>query len=147
MSVDPMTRQYIEGAIQWAIAKIGSHQYPFLCYAFLEDAYELGNRIVLDGKGSTAREAAEAYGYQPGDPPRGSYVFFDCIEPIKGEMQNWGHMGLSLGDGQLIHSWQVVRIDSLEAIENLDGGPDWTSPKYLGWAPAEQILVGMTFAE
>ncbi len=145
--MNEMTHQYIEGAIKWALARIGSDQYPFLCYSFVEDAYELGNHIVLDGKGSTAREAAKAYGCQPGDPPRGSYVFFDSTGPIKGEVRNWGHMGLSLGDGRVIHTWQVVRVDSIEEVECLDSGPDWTSPKYLGWAAADQVLVGMTLAE
>lgn len=137
------TEKYIEGAIQWALKMQGSEEYRFLCYGFLEDAYELGNGIILDGKGSSAKEAADAYGCQEGSPPRGSYVFFDCTGPIRGETKNWGHIGLALGDGRIIHSWQIVRINTLAEIEDLDGGPEWTSPRYIGWAPAEQILIGM----
>lgn len=137
------TANLIEGAIQWALKKQGSEEYRFLCYGFLEDAYELGNGIILDGKGSSAKEAAEAYGCQPGEPPRGSYVFFDCTGPINGEVRNWGHVGLSLGDGRVIHAWGNVRVDYISDMEKLDDTPDWTAPSYLGWAPAEQILIGM----
>jgi len=49
---------YAEGAITWAVDKLGITDYAFLCYLFVEDAYELGNSIVLDGQGSTAKEAA-----------------------------------------------------------------------------------------
>jgi len=52
---------YAEGAITWAVDKLGITDYAFLCYLFVEDAYELGNSIVLDGQGSTAKEAADAY--------------------------------------------------------------------------------------
>lgn len=135
---------YIEGAIRWALQQISSDKYATMCYGFLEDAYELGNGIILDGKGCTAREAADAYGWQPGNAPRGSYVFFDCSGPIRGDVRNWGHIGLSLGDGRIIHAWDVVRINTIRDVEDLLPAPGWTAPVYLGWAPAEQILQGMT---
>lgn len=133
---------YIEAAIDWANERIGSEEYQYLCYGFLEDAFEKANGILLDGKGTTAREAADAYGPQPGDPPRGSYVFYDCRGPIDGLENDYGHIGLALGDGRVIHAWGKVRIDNLSDIEKLDPAPGWTSPVYLGWAPAEQILSG-----
>ncbi len=147
------TRQAMlsEGAVAWATARLGSRDYAGRCYAFLEDAYELGNGIVLDGQGSTAREAAEAYtarmeaaGLRPeGPPPRGSYVFYDCSGELKGETRNWGHIGLALGDGQVIHAWDVVRIDTLQGVEALDPPPGWTRPVYTGWAPPEVFLMGL----
>jgi len=135
--------KYIEGAVRWAMQQVGSETYATLCYGFLEDAYELGNGIILDGKGCTAREAAEAYGWQSGEAPKGSYVFFDCTGPIRGDVRSWGHIGLSLGDGRIIHAWDVVRVDTLDDMEKLPPTPGWTVPVYLGWAPAEQILQGM----
>ncbi len=63
----------VEGALRWALDHLGSQDYPGLCYAFCEDAYELGAAIELDGQGTTAKDAAEAY--HPtleGIPPRGS---------------------------------------------------------------------------
>jgi len=134
---------YIDGAIHWALGQLGSDEYKFLCYGFLEDAYELGNGIILDGKGSSAKEASDAYGCQQGNPPRGSYVFFDCTGPIRGETKNWGHIGLALGDGRVIHAWGIVRVDTIAEMEKLDDSPGWSAPQYIGWAPAEQILIGM----
>jgi cell wall-associated NlpC family hydrolase len=133
----------VEGAITWALAHVGSNAYAYLCYGFLEDAYELGNHIVLDGKGTTAREAADAYQARPGEPPRGSYVFFNCSGPIEGVEKNYGHIGLALGDGRMVHAWGVVRVDAIAEVENLPGAPGWTNPEYLGWAPPELILEGM----
>jgi cell wall-associated NlpC family hydrolase len=141
----------VEGALSWAMARLGSHEYPGKCYAFCEDAYELGGAITLDGQGSTAKEAAQAYLArmaaaslsQDATPPRGAYVFYDCSGPLNGLEKNWGHMGLSLGNGQVVHAWNGVRVDPLYAIEQLVPPPGWTHPVYTGWAAPEVILVGM----
>lgn len=45
-------RKYAEGAVAWALSKLGVTDYAALCYAFVEDAYELGNGIILDGLGT-----------------------------------------------------------------------------------------------
>jgi hypothetical protein len=96
---------------------------------------------VLDGKGTTAKEAADAYGSRQGKTPKGAYVFFDCTGPLNGVTQNWGHIGIALGDGSVIHAWDVVRIDSIGEIEELTP-PAWSKPRYLGWASADLILEG-----
>ena len=145
----------IDSALQWALDRLGSKEYPGLCYAFCEDAYELGGKIILDGQGSTAREAADAYLARmqtagismEGNPPKGAYVFYDCAGPLNGEQRDWGHMGLSLGDGRVIHSWGEVRVDNLLAIEDLAPPPGWTKPQYVGWAATEVVLLGMRAAE
>ncbi len=139
------TNSIIDSALRWALDHLGSPDYPGRCYAFCEDAYELGGSIILDGQGATAKEAADAYRAHDrpdGTPPRGAYVFYDCHGPIRGETRNWGHMGLSLGDGRIVHTWSVVRVDELRAVEGLQS-PDWTKPVYIGWAPPEVLLKGM----
>jgi cell wall-associated NlpC family hydrolase len=136
------TLAYIEAAIAWANDHLGSTEYKFLCYGFLEDAYEKANGILLDGKGTNACEAASAYGVRAGDPTRGSYVFFHCRGSIDGVEKDYGHIGLALGDGRVIHAWDQVRIDEIPQIEQLEPAPGWTQPAYLGWAPADQILTG-----
>jgi uncharacterized SAM-binding protein YcdF (DUF218 family) len=143
--------QLAEGAIHWTNARLGQPGYAGRCYTFLEDAYELGNNIVLDGQGSTAREAAEAYFARmqaaglraEGPPPRGSYVFFDWTGELNGETRNWGHIALSLGDGQVIHAWDVVRIDTIQGVEDLTSSPGGNHPVYTGWAPPEIFLLGV----
>lgn len=145
------TATIITGALDWALAHLGSKEYPGKCYAFCEDAYELGGQITLDGQGCTAKEAAGAYLARmsaaglafDGAPLRGAYVFYDCAGPLNGEIRDWGHMGLSLGDGRVIHAWDTVRIDELRALEQLAPPPGWSPPGYTGWAAPEVILVGM----
>jgi uncharacterized SAM-binding protein YcdF (DUF218 family) len=140
----------VEEALKWAADRLGETMYMGLCYAFCEDAYELGAEIILDGQGRTAREAADAYlarmaeqGLRAeGSPPRGSYVFFDCVATLQGETRNWGHIGLALGDGRLIHAWDVVRIDDLHGVELLATAAG-DHPEFAGWAPPEIFLQGM----
>ncbi|MBN1877615.1 MAG: hypothetical protein JXA33_25555 [Anaerolineae bacterium] len=141
--------EYIEGAVRWAMDKLDATDYAFRCYAFTEDAYELGNNIVLDGQGCTAKEAADAYGAEQytGIPPKGVYVFYDCWGTIHGDYRNWGHVGLSAEDGQVIHAWDKVRIDNYLDIETLAPAAGWTKPHYIGWAPVSKILRGMTVRE
>jgi cell wall-associated NlpC family hydrolase len=137
---------YIRGAIQWAMDRLGSTDYVFKCLAFAEDAYELGNQIELDGQGCSAKEAADAYNAQDhtGLPPRGTFVFYDCWGSIKGESRNWGHVGLSVGDGKVVHAWDEVRLDDYLAVQDLSPAGGWTKPSYIGWAPVSEVLKGMT---
>ncbi|MFS0714814.1 hypothetical protein ABC195_13115 [Microbacterium sp. 2P01SA-2] len=37
-----------------------------------------------------------------------------------------GHVGLSLGDGLVIHAWDRVRIDDHRRLEALRPAPGWT---------------------
>lgn len=138
---------YAEGAIQWAVSMLDVTDYAYRCYAFVEDAYELGNNIVLDGQGTSAAEAAEAYrahDYRDDPPQRGAYVFYDCCGTIRGDNRNWGHVGIYMGDGKVIHAWDRVRLDELYDIEDLKPGPGFEAPRYVGWTPLSVILRGMT---
>ncbi len=135
----------VEQAIRWALDKLGCGDYKLRCLGFVEDAYELGNGIVLDGC-SFAKEAADAYNAaaSTGSPPRGAYVFYDCRGEIGGERKNWGHVGLAVGDGQVIHAWGEVRIDSVLGVQELRAAGGWSQPVYLGWAPVSRVLQGAT---
>jgi cell wall-associated NlpC family hydrolase len=132
----------VENAIRWAQVQVGSDAYPFRCLAFVEDAYEMGNGIEIFG-GSTAQESAGAYGVETGlAPPAGAFVFYDCWGTLFDIHQNWGHVGLALGDGRVIHAWDRVRIDPYLDVEKLAGAPGWNSPRYLGWTGVARILQG-----
>lgn len=99
---------------------MGSTEYHGRCLAFVEDAYELSNGIEIFG-GSSARESADIYEAKPSNtpPPRGAFVFYDCWGPIDSVYKNWGHVGLSIGDNQVIHTWDRVRRDHF--LSGLDG--------------------------
>jgi cell wall-associated NlpC family hydrolase len=134
---------YIENALTWAREQLGSRKYQFLCLAFVEDAYETANHIEIFG-GSSAKESAEEYGVQtdPVPPPAGTFVFYESSGPFDGIERDWGHVGLSCGDGRVIHAWDQVREDDYLAIEHLQGAPGWTAPRYIGWTPVERIMQG-----
>jgi hypothetical protein len=65
-----------------------------------------------------------------------------CEGYVNDTHQHWGHVGVSLGDGRVVHGWSAVRIDEYRAIEQLTPPPHWTPPVYIGWTPAEQLLQG-----
>ncbi|HBY93012.1 MAG TPA: hypothetical protein DEP84_03450 [Chloroflexi bacterium] len=136
---------YCDRAIQWAVGRLGSTDYPFKCLSFVEDAYELGNGIVLVGYGA-AKAAADGYkaAAHTTAPLKGTFVFYDCWGDIQGEYRNWSHVGLALGDGRVVHAWRQVRIDDYLEVQELSPADGWTRPKYIGGAPVTEILKGMS---
>lgn len=52
---------------------------------------------------------------------------------------NWGHCGICMGDGKIIHAWDEVRIDDYMEIEKLTA-LSGDHPTYLGWVPLERVL-------
>ncbi len=134
---------YIENAITWAEERLGNDKYGTRCLAFVEDAYEKANAVEIFG-GSSAKESADEYGASQngGVPPRGAFVFYDCFGTLFDTYNNWGHVGLSLGDGRIIHAWDQVREDSIQDVETLEPARGWTQPRYIGWAPVERVFQG-----
>ncbi len=134
----------VDHALQWAVDAVGSTAYPFKCLSFVEDAYERSNGLELSGY-AYAKEAADYYGAQDdgGVPPRGTLAFYDCWGTIGEEYRNWGHVGLSLGDGRVVHGWDEVRMDDYLGVQNLTPAAGWTPPRYIGWAPVPAVLKGM----
>ncbi len=134
---------YTANATRWAQEHLGSMDYPFLCLAFVEDAYEESNHVEIFG-GSSAQESADEYGavQNQGEPSLGLFVFYACAGPVGDEIKDWGHVGLCVGEGKVIHAWDKVRIDHYLDVQNLTPAHDWTQPEYLGWTPIERIFVG-----
>jgi cell wall-associated NlpC family hydrolase len=137
------TTVLIENALTWALGQLGSTAYPGRCLAFVEDAYERSNQIEVNGY-SSAKEALDGYGAEttPATPPRGALVFYSCEGYVNDTYHDWGHVGISLGDGRVVHAWDTVRIDTYQAVAHLNPPPRWTAPVYVGWAPATQLLHG-----
>ena len=131
---------FISNALTWAHAHLGSPAYAGRCLSFVEDAIEQSNHIEMFG-GASAHESAMEYNAAAHTeaPPRGAFVFYDWIGTLNGERKNWGHVGLALGDGQIIHAWDVVRVDAYTAIENLSAA-DGSHPIFLGWVPPTRYL-------
>lgn len=132
-----------KNAIRWAMAHLGSTAYATRCLAFVEDAIERSNEIEMFG-GDDAAESARIYdaAAKTGPPPLGALVFYDSVGEMLGERRNWGHVGLSLGDGAVIHAWDRVRIDDHVALASIDPAPGWEPLRLAGWTPLRRALEG-----
>jgi hypothetical protein len=141
MSVEFET--YIANATRWAQEHIGATEYAGRCLSFVEDAYEKGNHVEIFG-GSSAQESADEYGaaQNTGEPPLGAFVFYECAGPVEDEIKNWGHVGLCIGAGKVIHALDTVRMDHYLDVQDLTPAPGWTRPQFIGWTPIERIFAG-----
>lgn len=130
----------IDRMLAWAEDHLGDAAYAGWCLSFAEDALEESSGIEVFG-GDSARASCEMYrdALRGGEPERGAFVFYDCLCPGEDGPVNWGHCGLSLGRGQVIHAWNVVRIDDWRAIEALTA-LSGDHPRYLGWVPVERVM-------
>ena len=91
-------------AIAWAEKMIGKGGYTYDCQTFVGDTYrKTGTSPVGYTCAKAAADALDAKD-SSGTPPRGAYVFYDWSGTLKGVYKNWGHVGLSIGDGKIIHA-------------------------------------------
>lgn len=130
----------IENMIQWAMKQIGNTEYAGWCLSFIEDALEISNDIEIFG-GDSAKESCDLYcdALHTEEPERGAFVFYDCLCQGEDGPEDWGHCGICIGQGQIIHAWATVRIDDYHAIEMLTTTMG-DHPRYRGWVPLERVL-------
>ncbi len=122
----------VEHAIEWATSQIGARQYDGWCLRFVAHAF--GQETFP----ATATLAALEYGPRDGDKsflnaPRGALLWFAWGDPDKGN--NVGHVGISLGDGHMIHALDSVRVVKIE------GSKFWHT-RYRGWTDAPDTWLG-----
>ena len=132
--------QLKEKMISWAQDRLGSTKYNDSCLSFIEDALEKSNHIKICG-GNSAKDSYNLYKDElhQGKPERGAFVFYDCLSISEEGPIKWGHCGISLRDGQVIHAFDRVRIDDYLEIEKLTA-PGGDHPRYLGWVTVERVL-------
>ncbi|WP_022763636.1 hypothetical protein [Butyrivibrio sp. XPD2006] len=131
----------IDNMIRWAKQKIGSTEYAGWCLSFIEDALEKSNDIEIFG-GDSAKESSEMYSdaLRTGIPELGAFVFYDCLCRNGAELINWGHCGIYIGEDNIIHSWDTVRIDDYLEVEKMTA-LSGDHPKYIGWVPVGRVLA------
>ena len=139
--MDDKTAEIIENMIRWAQSRLGETGYSGWCLSFIEDALEIANGIEVFG-GDSARESAELYSdaMRRDIPERGAFVFYDCICLSEEGPVNWGHCGIGLGDGRVIHAWDKVRIDDYRDIERMRA-LSGDCPRYIGWVRVERVMA------
>jgi hypothetical protein len=102
------TNQVIENAIAWAQARQKNRFLDYYCFTMVWDAYKsaglnIGTPPAPDYAAWdwwASRPSAQHVGDQ--NPPRGALVFWSWSGWVTGKYRNWGHVGISLGNGQVI---------------------------------------------
>lgn len=138
--MEPTINEMKENAVSWAMEHLGRAEYIGWCLSFVEDAIEQSNDIEIFG-GDSAKESYLLYrdALRTGTPERGSVVFYDCLCHTPEGIMDWGHCGIALEDGKVIHAWNRVQLDDYLAIEELSSFGE--HPKYLGWVPLTRVLA------
>ncbi|MCK4347280.1 MAG: hypothetical protein KAW47_01570, partial [Thermoplasmatales archaeon] len=130
---DYFSGDWIEKVISWASEQEGKDYWKEYCMAFVSDAFKVcENRPASPNElRNNLENAGKFYSKENDwDPPRGSLVFFSAT----GEYAPHGHIGISLGDRKVIHSYQTVKEETIADIESLS-----YIDSYLGWAyPPEE---------
>ncbi|MBR3461918.1 MAG: hypothetical protein IKH20_04510 [Clostridiales bacterium] len=130
----------IENMIKWAESQVESKEYAGGGLSFVGDALE---QCSKSGRfsGENPKESADLYSddMRDGVPERGAFVFYDCYEPNVEGLFNVGHCGIYIGEGDIIHAWDTVRIDEYMSVEALKT-PHGFNPRYIGWVPLSKVL-------
>ena len=121
-----------ERALEWANCKVGSTEYVGLGPRFVAFAYAA--RVFPRSATILANALGPAEGDQPARrAPRGALMWFSLGDPNIG--RNDGHVGISLGDGRMIHAVGAVAVDDV-------GRSRWWRSRYRGWTPAPDAWPG-----
>lgn len=102
----------VEMAIAWARKKVGTAAYSGRCQAFVADAYAYGAGMPRRSAG-TANAARNLWRVSTSrkNIPVGAAVYFDSPTATSA-----GHVGIYIGNNQLIHAFGKVKIMSVDAV-------------------------------
>ena len=103
----PPARSTQDRAVSWALAQVGRGDYDYWCLKFSLDAYRIGAGRTVPSAGWARqwwdqRPAQQRRG--DASPPKGALVFWNWTGTVDGINRNWGHVGVSLGDGRVVSS-------------------------------------------
>ncbi|OQB14990.1 MAG: Autolytic lysozyme [Firmicutes bacterium ADurb.Bin193] len=103
-------------AIAKAKSLLGSTAYYGYCQRFVRISFEAAG---IMGYASTANEAWSKWGVSTSSNniPKGAIVYFNTSSS--------GHAGIYMGDGNVIHAVQTVKIESFEALKAKYGYKGW----------------------
>lgn len=97
----------VDTAIEYGKSLIGSHSYDNYCQRFVRVCYE---KAGISGSAASAAEACAKWACSSDitNIPKGAAVYFVGIGAD-------GHVGIYLGDGNVLHAANGVRIESLSS--------------------------------
>ena len=118
-------------AIEWAKAQLGRTDFKGWCLRFV--AYAFGATHSYPTATIGANELGPRDGAKPATfAPSGSLVWFHWVDRRDGV--NYGHVGISLGDGTMINAVGTVRIEPIDSR--------YWRVRYRGWTPAPAAWPG-----
>lgn len=101
----------VEKAIAWARSKLGTTKYSGRCQAFVADCYAYGAGMPRKSA-SSAKVARSLWRVSTSRSiPVGAAVYFDS--PTSPQ---YGHVGLYIGNNQVIHAFSTVKQMSVDSI-------------------------------
>ena len=118
---------WAEAAVSWAKERLGRGDWSGLCMrfvanAFMQKEHEPAGYNAIDGAKEFYRFDQEPNGWLKA--PKGALIFFD-----KEGTNDYGHVGIYLDNGSIIHAYGTVRVNTVEeVIVKPDVG------RYLGWS-------------
>jgi hypothetical protein len=115
-------------ALEWARTQLGSTIWAYRCERFVEEAY--GTRYIFASAWVAAQHVTLHHSPVTSAPP-GTLVYFGPDSANRG----YGHVGLSLGGGNIISALETVQITDIPKSRY------WSS-LYLGWAYAPSSWPG-----
>jgi len=147
--------QQVDKAIRWAVSQEGKTKWCGYCLRFVADAY----RGKLPKGWDSPEDAKENLGtsFYPAsknyNPPRGALIFFSaygkyCDAPYECiDLADYGHIGIYLGDGKVVHAFGSVKVQDVAEIVRLSGRDSKKNQfgigSYVGWAyPPREWLEG-----
>lgn len=120
-----ITKDVVDGAISWGSSQMGSMAYDGYCQKFVNHCFMNG------GWGGVSFASARLCGdalitnTSVSNVPRGAVVFFDSTD------HNYGHIGISLGDGTMLHAGHKgVEVTGFTDAAYLKS---WYHIVYRGW--------------
>jgi|GEM_PF-7061517 len=95
---------------------------------------------VEPGMDLEVHSSLKSFGYVEGWAATTFHLYGTYIRP---QFRNWGHVGLMLADGRVIHAWEKVGIDDYSVIAALSVPTGSATLRDRGWTPLYRVLLGM----
>lgn len=137
--------EQVEKAINLARSQDGKEDWKGYCLGFVGQAFGQESTGWLSPVDAIEKLGDRFYPVEKcQNPPRGALIFFSAKGKWCGasygciDLADYGHIGIYLGHGEVLHAYGRVRTQTLTAVEQLattdsKGNKSWID-SYIGWA-------------